>query len=152
MKARKAHYGDVAQMVKVCRRLHEKSSWNALKFNPVHVKKNLVEMIRTDGMDPLIVVDDEGDIRGVLLATLDQFFMSKQWYATDAHFMCEAGGIQLLAEFKRWAKAHGAGLIIMGIANDDPGNRVHRFYEMAGLYPVGDAWVIDLKDSEEKAA
>ena len=152
MKASIATYGDVAQLVRVCQQQHKKSSWKELVFNPVLVRKNLVHTVRTDGMDALIVKDDGGKIHGVLLASVDQFFMTKALYATDIHFMCDAGGIQLFAEFKRWAREHGASKIIMGIANDDPDGRIHAFYAAVGMRPVGDAWVLDLDDVQEKAA
>ena len=152
MKASIANYGDVAQLVRVCKCQHEKSSWRELPFNPVLVKKNLVHTVRTDGMDALIVKDDEGKIQGVLLATVDQFFMNKAFYATDVHFMCDAGGVQLMAAFKRWAVEHGAIKLIMGIANDDPDGRIHAFYEAVGMRSVGDAWVMDLNNMQEKAA
>jgi len=139
-------------MAKLCRRLHDVSSWKELAFNPTHVRKNLMTVVREDGLDALVVSDDEGALKGILLASVDEFFISKERYATDVHFMCEAGGIQLLAEFKRWAIEHGASKIVMGIANDDPDGRVHEFYKAMGMRPVGDAWVMDLKNSQEKAA
>jgi hypothetical protein len=152
MKASRANYGDISQLVRVCKQQHEKSSWKELAFNPVLVKRNLVHTVRTDGMDALIVKDDGGKIHGVLLATVDQFFMNKMFYATDVHFMCDAGGIQLFAEFKRWAREHRASKIIMGIANDDPDGRIHQFYKAVGMRPVGDAWVMDLDSTQEMAA
>ena len=152
MKARIANYGDVNSVVQVCRHQHEKSSWQDLPFSPQQVRRNLARMIRTDGMDVLVVADDTGKLTGVLLATVDQFFMNKMWYATDAHFMCDSGGIQLLAKFKQWAREHPASKIIMGIANDDPSGRVHEFYAAVGMQQVGDAWVMDLQDTQEIAA
>lgn len=152
MEATIANYGDIAQLVRVCKQQHDKSSWKELVFNPVLVKKNLMRTVRTDGMDALIVKDDAGKIHGVLLACVDQFFMNKAFYATDVHFMCDKGGIQLFAEFKRWALKHGASKIIMGIANDDPDGRIHAFYEAVGLRPVGDAWVMDIDELQEIAA
>jgi hypothetical protein len=151
MEARVAKYTDVNQIVKVCQRLHAVSSWKELDFNPRHVKRNLLRMFKDDTSTVLIAVDD-GQITGVLLATIDQFFISKMLYATDVHFMCEAGGIQLLARFKRWARKNGASKIIMGLANDDPSGRVHQFYEAVGMRRVGDAYVMDLKDLQEMAA
>ena len=66
--------------------------------------------------------------------------------------MCEAGGIQLMAKFKDWAKQNGAGKIIMGLANDDADGKIAMFYRWAGMSKVGDAWVLDLKESQEQAA
>lgn len=152
MEASIANYGDIAQLVRVCKEQHNKSSWKKLDFNPVLVKRNLMNTVRTDGMDALIVKDEAGKIHGVLLATVDQFFMNKALYATDVHFMCDKGGIQLFAEFKRWALKHGAAKIIMGIANDDPDGRIHAFYKAVGMHPVGDAWVMDLDNTQEMAA
>ena len=152
MKARVANFGDVNRMAKVCQLLHAKSSWKNLTFSPTHVRKNLMKMVRDPGLDALIVENDERAIRGVLLASMAEFFICKQWYATDVHFMCEAGGIQLLNEFKRWALEHGATKIVMGIANDDPSNRTARFYEMVGMDHIGDAWVWDLTEFMENAA
>ena len=152
MKARVANYSKVNQLVKVCKHMHEKSSWSWLEFNPAHARKNIMNTVRTDGSDTLYVEDDEGNITGILLATVDQFFINKQIYATDIHFMCDAGGIQLFAEFKRWAIEHNANMIVMGIANDDETNRIHKFYEMMGMIPIGDAWVLKLDTEQEKAA
>ena len=152
MKASTANFGDIASLVKLCRELHSASSWKELTFNPVHTKRGLMNVVRTDGMDVLIVRDDEDVIQGLLLATLDQFFICKEMYATDIHFMCRSGGIQLLAEFERWARRHGAKKIIMGIANDDPTGRIHGFYEAVGMRPIGDAWVKDLNELMERVA
>ena len=132
--------------------MHEKSSWSWMDFNVAHVRKNVMNTVRLDGSDALYVEDDEGNITGILLATVDQFFISKQIYATDIHFMCDSGGIQLFAEFKRWAIEHRANMIIMGIANDDETNRIHKFYEMMGMVPIGDAWVLKLDTEQEMAA
>ncbi len=152
MKASVANYSHVAQLVKVCKEQHGKSAWAELEFNSTLVRKNLMNCVRTDGMDALMVKDGDGDITGVLLAMVDQFFVCKEIYATDVHFMCDAGGIQLFAEFKRWAKEQGASKIIMGIANDDPSGRIHRFYSMMGMRRIGDAWVMNLTEVQEKAA
>lgn len=152
MKALVANFAHVNNMAKLCKELHGQSSWKELEFNSNHVRKNLMRVVRDDGMDALIAMDDENKMQGLLLASVDQFFICKDIYATDIHFMCRAGGIQLLAEFKRWAIKHGASKIIMGIANDDPLNRVAAFYKMAGMQNIGDAWVMDLKDLQEQAA
>lgn len=152
MRARVANYGDVNQMATLCRLLHAKSSWKALAFSPTLVRKNLMKMVRDPGLDALVVETDEGEMKGILLASMAEFFVCREWYATDVHFMCEAGGIQLLNEFKRWALKHGAKKIVMGIANDDPENRAARFYEMVGMQHVGDAWVWDLTEFMESAA
>ena len=152
MRVEVANFGNVHAMLVFCKVQHAKSSWKSLPFNPVHVKKNLMKMVREPGVDALVAFDDAGIITGVLLASIDQFFVNKMYYATDVHFMCESGGIQLFAEFKRWARRNGAKKIIMGIGNDDPDGKVHRFYEMVGMWPVGDAWVYDLDEEQEQAA
>jgi hypothetical protein len=152
MKAHVANYSKVNQLVRVCKHMHQKSDWAWLEFNVAHVRKNLMNAVRMDGNDALYVEDDEGKITGILLAAVDQFFINKKIYATDIHFMCDKGGIQLFAEFKRWAREHGANMIIMGIANDDTTGRVHKFYEMVGMKPIGDAWVLELEDKQEMAA
>jgi hypothetical protein len=152
MKAHIANYSKVNQLVKVCKRMHEKSNWDWLEFNTAHVRKNLMNAVRLDGNDALYVEDDEGKITGILLAAVDQFFINKKIYASDIHFMCDKGGIQLFAEFKRWAREHDADMIIMGIANDDQTGRVHKFYEMVGMKPIGDAWVLMLENEQEMAA
>lgn len=147
-----ANFSDVLAMTKFARLMHDKSSWKHLEFNPTHVRKNLMAAVRTEGTDAIVAKDSEGKVVGLLIAAVDQFFISKDLYATDVHFMCESGGIQIMAEFKRWAKKHGARHIIMGIANDDPEGRTARFYEMLGMRAIGDAWVMDLDDKQERAA
>ena len=152
MKAFRANYADINPLAKLCQRLHQTSSWKELEFNMTLVRKNLMEVVREPGMDVLAVKDDEGNYTGILLATVEQFFICKELYATDIHFMCEKGGIQLFAEFRRWAKEHNAKKIVMGIANDDPEGKVHAFYKMVGMRQVGDAWVYDLQDETKEQA
>ena len=152
MKAEVGNYSCVPAVVKFCRGQHGKSSWADVDFNPTLFRNNLGRIIREEGSDILLVRDDGNTIVGVLLATVDQLIFSKMIFATDLHFMCEAGGIQILAEFKRWAIGHRANKIIMGIANEDPTGRVHLFYTLAGFHRVGDAFVMDLQESQEKAA
>lgn len=152
MKVTVANYGSVQAVVKFCKGQHAKSSWADLQFNPVQFKKNMAKIVREDGSDILMAKDDDDNITGILLATVDQLLFNKLIYATDMHFMCESGGILILKEFKRWAIEHGASKIIMGIANDDPTGRVHAFYAAIGMQPIGDAWVLDLYVQQEKAA
>ncbi|RLB68292.1 MAG: hypothetical protein DRH08_01355 [Deltaproteobacteria bacterium] len=152
MKASVANYLAVTEIVRFCKSQHVKSSWAEIDFNPVLFKRNMVRVVREDGSDILIVRDDTDRVVGVLLATVDQFIFNKMVYATDIHFMCEAGGIEILGEFKRWAREHRASKIIMGIANEDPTGKVHMFYKLSGFRSVGDAWVMDLQEAQEKAA
>lgn len=151
MEAVIANYSDINALAKLCQRLHAQSSWKELEFNPNLVRKNLMRMVREEGCDVLAVKNEEGEFTGILLATVDQFFVCKELYATDVHFMCESGGIQLLAKFKQWALSHHASKIVMGIANDDPGGRIAAFYSAVGMRPVGDAWVMDLNVLEKAA-
>jgi len=152
VKARVANFAALTVVTKFCRARHAESSWAEVPFNPVLFRKNLMLMVRTPGTDVLVVETEQGAVTGVLLASLEQLVFNKMVYATDIHFMCTGGGIPLLAEFRRWAIEHHASKIIMGIANDDPSGRVHKFYEAMGMKPVGDAWVMDLADQQETVA
>jgi hypothetical protein len=109
-------------------------------------------MIRTEGTD-VLVVEDETGLQGVLLAGMDQFFMNKQWYATDIHFVCDKGGPALLQFFFEWAQRHGAKCVVMGIATADPEGRIARFYQLMGMKQIGTAWVKMFHvEHEEQAA
>ena len=105
MATRLAKYGDVKKLTLFCRQHHDKNDWNFLPFSSTKVRESIVEMIRTDGMDVILSCDDEsGEIQGMLLAGLDQFFMNKQWYATDVHFVADKGGRELLRAFFKWSR------------------------------------------------
>ncbi len=152
MKVSIGNYSHVNAVVKFAAVQHEKSSWNDVPFSAALLRRNLARIIRTDGMDILLAQDAEGNVCGVLLAMADQMVTSKTVYATDAHFACEAGGVQLLAEFKRWSREQGAKFIVMGIGNLDAQGSTARFYELSGMHQRGDAWVMDLREQEQKVA
>lgn len=153
MQVELARYGDVKALAQFCRRHHEKNDWNFLPFSTTKVRESLVEMIRTDGMDVIVARDDEsGEICGMLLAGLDQFFMNKQWYATDVHFVADRGGRAILRRFFQWAQEHGAKMVVMGIATDDPDGRIAGFYKAMGMEQLGAAWVKRFHVEQEQAA
>jgi predicted GNAT superfamily acetyltransferase len=149
--ARVATYADLARLVKLCKRQHEKNDWNFLPFSSAKVKENLVTMIRTPGME-VLVAEQDGELCGLLLAGLDQFFMNNQWYATDVHFVADRGGRELLKLFFRWAQQHGAKACVMGVATADPEGRIARFYAACGMQQVGTAWVKRFDTAQEQAA
>jgi hypothetical protein len=152
METRIANYADVAKVVKFAKKHHKALEWNVLPFSSQRVKENLCTMIRTEGMDVLIAEKD-GEIKALLLAGLDQFFMNKMIYATDVHFVADSGGYALLRKFFSWAREHNAKACIMGIATADPLDRIASFYEASGMVRIGSTWVKWLDENlQEQAA
>ena len=72
MKTCVGNFGDITAATKLCKRLHAQSSWKQLEFNSQHVRKQMMNMVRTDGMDMLLAKDDGHQPVGILLATVDQ--------------------------------------------------------------------------------
>lgn len=153
MEVRTATYQDLNPLVAFAKARHDASDWAVLPFSPTKVRNNIVTMIRTEGMDVLLA-EDEGEICGMLLAGIDQFFFNNMTYATDVHFVAERGGFQILRAFFRWAEERGCRAVIMSVANSDPEGRVAKFYESCGMQSVGNAFVrwLGQEPAEEQVA
>ena len=107
-------------------------------------------MIRTQDIVDVLIAEEDGQIKGVLLAQMDHFFWSKEPYASDVHFIATGGGPALLNKFKDWAARKRCKCIIMAVATDDP--RAELFLKVSGFERRGGALVCWLDKPQEKAA
>lgn len=148
MKVFRARYEDVLPLLHFCVKMHKVSGWDWIPMDKDVMRKNLVTVIRTQGMEALVAKDREGIIHGVLLASTDRMFFGKTTYATDIHFMARKGGLHLLRAFERWSVEQKAAVIIMSIATADPNKRIERFYEKAGFERIGTAFIKRLENTD----
>jgi hypothetical protein len=152
MRTRIAKYKDLSAVCRYLTAMHERTGWDFVPINPKVLRESVVNMIRTQHLvDVLVAEDDDGNVRGVLLASVDRFFWSKAHYASDVHFIADGGGASLLTAFKDWAHRRQCTCIVMAVATDDP--RAEMFLEAGGFERRGGAMVCFLTDRpEEKAA
>jgi len=148
MKVYRARYEDVFPIVAFCKKFHATSGWERVPMDIDVLRKNIVTVVRTMGYDVLVAKDDEGRVQGILIATTDRMIFGKTRYATDAHFVANKGGLQLLREFERWSREQDAACIIMSIATADPEGRIEKFYELAGFERIGTAFVKWLEEQD----
>jgi hypothetical protein len=146
MNVRRARYDDMPAMLDYMKEYHKTSNLSNIPFIRADAAKILDYCIGHKECQPLIAVDDEGTLHGILCGMLEPYFFNKKmYYATDLQFMSKGAGMQLLAEFKRWANSMGAETIMMAVSSGDA--RADAFLELSGLEQAGNMYVLHLKSS-----
>jgi hypothetical protein len=141
MKVRRGGYKDIGEVVSFMQEYHADSNLADIPFVRKDAAKTVEYFIASKYACPLVAENDEGELIGILFASLEPyFFNSKYKYATDLQFISKGAGIQLLAEFKRWARQQGAERIVMGVSSGDA--RADAFLELSGSEKIGNMYVI----------
>jgi len=145
VKVRTATYQDVTRVVIFARQQHAKSSFNHIEFNPSLFRKSVREIIRGANSDALIAVNNDGEIRGLLLAWSEPLLWTNKRYATDLHTVAEQGGDMLIRAFKKWAKERDCFEIGMGTFNGGiDEERIEKLYNRLGFETVGKTYRTEL--------
>lgn len=85
--------------------------------------------------------DKEGKVTGVLAAIeYHRVWNTAYRVAEDLLFVAQGKGKELLAAYKDWAVARGAGQVIAHCASADP--RTDKWYESMGAKKLGSIWEI----------
>lgn len=146
MKVRRAQYDDIPVMLAYMIDYHETSNLSHITFVRQDAAKVLDYWVGHRECHPLVAFDDGGKLIGILCAMLEPYFFNKKhFYATDLQFISKGAGMQLLAEFKRWAKIMGAESIVMAVSSGDA--RADTFLELSGLEKTGNMYVLRLKST-----
>lgn len=154
MKTHIATYKDALPIVRYLRKTHATTGWDWVPFDEKRVRNMVVDMIRSQGADVIVAHDEEGRIRGVVLAQTDLFFWSgKTKYATDVHHISTGGGMSCFKRFIKWARDHDCACVITAVATED--ERAERLYQRMGFKRKGNALVYRFDTealTEEEAA
>lgn len=140
MKVRRANYDDIPAIVDLMEEYHPKSNLADIPFDRYDAIKILNHHVRDRTCRPLVAINDDGTINGILIAELAPFFFNKKHtFVTDLCFISNGAGVQLLAALKKWFSEIGADRIIMGVSSGDP--RADAFLELSGLEKTGSMYV-----------
>ena len=141
MQVRRAVYADIKKVVAFLEEYHRSSNMADIPFVHSDVVKVLDYCIGRKDCLPLVALDDDGEIIGILCVELVPFFFnSKRSYITDLMFISKGAGIQLLNELKKWAEAVRADKIIMAVSSGN--HRADAFLELSGLEKTGNMYVL----------
>ena len=146
MKVRGATYNDIPELLVFMETYHKDSIFSEVPFIRKDTAKVIDYYIASKNCYPIVAVNKEGVICGLLFVSLEPFFFNrKNYYASDLQFISNGAGMQLLGEFKRWSIGMGAERIIMGVSSGDP--RADAFLELSGLEKTGNMYVLRNKSS-----
>ena len=141
MQVRRAVYADMKGVVDFLAGYHKTSNLSDIPFVRTDVAKVLDYCISRKDCLPLVAINDDEEVIGILCVELVPFFFnSKQSYITDLMFISKGAGIQLLNEMKQWAEAVDANRILMAVSSGD--HRADAFLELSGLEKTGNMYVL----------
>jgi hypothetical protein len=144
MKTRRANKQDVIPLVKFAKRMHPTTTFAHVPFNPPLFRSNLRKVLEHPNADVLIATRTDGEICGLLIAWAEPLLWSHQMFATDVHFVAEAGGDQLLREFTRWARKKNCVEAGVGTFNGADEDRIEKLYNRIGFETVGRTFRMEL--------
>lgn len=150
MRTRVANYADVAKVFKYLKSHHESTGWGNIPINDKVLRTSIVALVRTQDVCDVLIAEEDGRVKGVLLAQMDSFFWSREPYASDIHFIATGGGPALLNLFKEWAEKRKCKCIVMAVATDDP--RAELFLKVSGFKRRGGALVCWLDEPAQEIA
>jgi len=136
MEVRRARMTDLGKIVEYMLDYHPTSNMSDIPFDRQSVVKVVEYFVLNRSYQPLIAVDKEEEIRGLLFGSLEPYFFNrKRCYGTDLLFISKGAGPQLWRNFKDWAFNSGADRILVGVSSGDP--RSNHLLEALGMTSTG---------------
>lgn len=146
-----ASYQDVMRIVRYLRKTHAMTGWDWVPFDEKRVRNMVTYLIRTQGCDVIMALNQDRNIKGVLLAQTDLFFWSgKAKYASSVHLIGTGGAFHCLRRFISWAEAQGCNCIVESVATEV--ERAEKVYQRLGFKRQGNALVYRFDKAQEEAA
>lgn len=139
-----ANHQHVRPVVAFAKKMHPTTTFGHIPFNAPLFRSNLKRVLANDNADVLVAMDGAGEIRGFLIAWSESLLWSHQKYATDVHFVAEAGGDKLLREFSKWAQRKNCVEAGVGTFNGVDEDRIERLYNRIGFKTTGHTFRMEL--------
>lgn len=132
---RRAKFSDANALIKLVEK-----AWNLCPYGSVPVDAALlrraVHRYLSNQRSRVWVSTHQGEVVGVLAASITQLEISKSRAATDHCFYCESGdGRALINRYVKWAKKEGASIIGLCVSSGD--KRADRLIAKSGFKLAG---------------
>lgn len=136
MQIRRASYNDIKSVLDYMEEYHKESSLSDIPFDRKSSFQIVQYYIEHKDSLPLIAVEDDGTLKGLLFGSLEPFFFNqKKSYGTDLMFISGGAGHKLWRKFKDWAFEMGADRVIMGVSSGE--QRAGQLLEALGMKQTG---------------
>ena len=136
MTIRAAIPADAPSVYRLSLELHARSRYAHIPIDELKVKR-LIAMVIGSPTQFCWVAEKGGEIRGMLLAVVDEILWSRKKEAHDlwfyVHETAKGDGARLARKFIAWAKSRRVALIGMSISSGIETERSERFLETLGL-------------------
>lgn len=136
---------DLSAIVAFGRAAVAKTSYGHLPYNANNTRRFLQGAMKASDMEVFIAIRD-GQVCGVLVASIDILLFSHVLLATDFAFAAEAGGDLLLDRFIAWAHQRGAALIEMCSSQEKDYERFGRLLQRKGFTRSGGVYRMTLRE------
>lgn len=141
MIVRGATFYDIAGMVSLGRRMHEKSALADLPFDEDSAKL-LGAQCMSLSTHCAFVAEDCGEIVGILLGLVRPFPYLNACYATDVLFCAERGGKELMRRFIEWAHERNVDRVVASVTFG--GRDPDALYRRLGFQKVGGVYHLEM--------
>ncbi len=146
---RKAENKDLSKIVELSREGHTESVITTAPLDVKTLRTNL-QICILSAEHLVLIVDIEGEIKGIMIGVTHQLWYSRKKQATDLFFYVSPSargggwGTKLMRRFISWAKENpGVKEIMLGISSGlDDVDRTKTLYERMGAIRIGENYVI----------
>ena len=135
MSVRRAKYSDAHQLKGLVREAWKSTSYGHLDISESMLTRSVHEYL-THQNSQVWVTETEGELTGLLAASIGRLEISEALASSDSVFYCKSGeGRKLIRRYVRWAEKKGAAVIGMGVSSGS--DRAGELIESAGFNRVG---------------
>ena len=140
---RTARPEDADEVLDLARAMHAESErYRRLRFSEPHIRSLYAALVPTGG---ILVVEHAGAIVGMVVGMLvpTWFGDGSEFVASDLALYVEPehrgtlAAPRLIRAFERWAVAHGAREVSLGVSTEIHAERTRELYERLGFKPTG---------------
>ncbi len=140
---RDACFDDINEIYRFCIKALKHAVYGSVPFDEAKIRKHICRHVSSKHLFCKVSVID-GNIVGILAATIDEMFFSRMKQATDLIFYVERGaeGNKLLTAFTRWAESRHVSIAGISVMFGGPTiERTGKLIESAGYKKAGGVYL-----------
>ena len=149
MRIRFAEHGDVEAILALAEEIFSHGRFAALTFDHEKVRQVVTHAVDNPGYFLALAETADGELAGVHLANMENFFFAKEPFAQSVTFFVRpdfrgtSAAPKLLAALRKWAAKRGAHELVVGTGESEGQDleKTDRFLRKMGLEPTGGNYV-----------
>lgn len=149
---RPATFDDIPVLVRLGRSMHGESRFRSISFSETKLAQVLANLLKERMC--VLVAERDGEVRGLFLGIVTQYYFSDEQLAIDLALFVEPGarggmtGAALVRTFVAWAKERGIRHLELGVSTGVLVEETSALFERLGFKRQGSLFTMEIEDME----